>query len=179
MMTAREPAEILGLSPRQIRRILAAYRRKGAVALAHGNRGRKPKHALNVSMKRRVPGLFQTIYKGCNHQHFTEPLVEGAETNLSRSSVRRILLFEAGLRSPRKRRAPKHRSELFASRHPDPETFAPCHSDPEQSGGRKLVMLRRCPEILRRLNLVGLLRVTLLNAVGRLYVNWHGELESY
>jgi transposase len=41
MMTAREAAEILGLSLRQIKRILAAYRREGAVALAHGNRGRK------------------------------------------------------------------------------------------------------------------------------------------
>jgi hypothetical protein len=141
MMTAREPAEILGLSLRQIKRILAAYRKEGAVALAHGNRVRKPKHALNVSMKRRVPGLFQTIYKGCNHQHFTEPLVEGEETSLSRSSVRRILLFEAGLKSPGKRRAPKHHSQFFASCHPDPETFALCHSDPEQSEGRKLVML--------------------------------------
>ena len=110
MMTAREAAEILGLSLRQIKRILAAYRREGAVALAHGNRGRKLKHALDVSMKRKVPGLFQTIYKGCNHQHFTELLVEKEEINLSRSSVRRILLVEAGLRSPRKRRAPKHRS---------------------------------------------------------------------
>lgn len=109
MMTTREAAEILGLSLRQIKRILAAYRKEGAVALAHGNRGRRPRHALDASMKKKVLGLFQTTYKGCNHQHFTELLMEREEINLSRSSVRRILL-EAGLRSPRKRRAPKHRS---------------------------------------------------------------------
>ncbi len=109
MMTAREAAEVLGLSLRHVRRILAAYRKEGAVALAHGNRGRKPGHALDAGMKKKVLGLFQTIYKGCNHQHFTELLVEREEINLSRSSVRRILL-EAGIRSPRKRRAPKHRS---------------------------------------------------------------------
>jgi len=108
-ITTREAGEVLGLSLRQVRRILAAYRREGAAALAHGNRGRKPRHTLDVRMKKRVLELFQTIYKGCNHQHFTELLVEREEITLSRSSVRRILL-EAGIRSLRKRRAPKHRS---------------------------------------------------------------------
>ncbi|PIU56610.1 MAG: integrase, partial [Chloroflexi bacterium CG07_land_8_20_14_0_80_45_17] len=42
VMTAREAAEVLGLSLRHIRRILAAYRKEGAQALAHGNWGRKP-----------------------------------------------------------------------------------------------------------------------------------------
>jgi len=109
MMTTREAAEILGLSLRQVKRMLGRYRREGAAALAHGNRGRKPRHTLDAGMKKRVVELFQTVYKGCNHQHFTELLVEREEINLSRSSVRRILL-EAGIRSPRKRRAPKHRS---------------------------------------------------------------------
>ncbi len=109
MMTAREAAEILALSLRQVRRILGRYRREGAAALAHGNRGRRPRHTLDAGVKKKVLELFQTIYKGCNHQHFTELLVERQEINLSRSSVRRILL-EAGIRSPRKRRAPKHRS---------------------------------------------------------------------
>ncbi|GAF80179.1 unnamed protein product, partial [marine sediment metagenome] len=37
----REAAEVLGLSLRHVKRILAAYRKEGAAALAHGNRGRK------------------------------------------------------------------------------------------------------------------------------------------
>ena len=41
-MIGREVAEVLGLSLRQVRRILAAYRKEGAAALAHANRGRKP-----------------------------------------------------------------------------------------------------------------------------------------
>ncbi|MHC1578721.1 MAG: helix-turn-helix domain-containing protein [Dehalococcoidia bacterium] len=36
-VTAREVAEVLGLSLRHMRRILAAYRKEGAEALAHGN----------------------------------------------------------------------------------------------------------------------------------------------
>ena len=37
-----QAAEIMGISERQLRRILAAYRREGAAALSHGNRGRRP-----------------------------------------------------------------------------------------------------------------------------------------
>lgn len=108
-LTGREAAELAGLSLRHLRRILAAYRKEGACALAHGNRGRKPRHALDESLKRQVAALAQSTYTGCNHQHFTELLAEREGITLSRSSVRRILLI-AGIRSPRKRRPPKHRS---------------------------------------------------------------------
>jgi Integrase core domain. len=108
-MIGREVAELLDLSLRHVRRILAAYRKEGAAALAHGNRGRKPHHALDATLGKRVLELAQTIYAGCNNQHFTELLAEREGIALSRSSVRRILL-KAGIKSPRKRRPPKHRS---------------------------------------------------------------------
>jgi hypothetical protein len=38
-MIGREVSEVLYLSLRHTRRLLAAYRKDGAVALAHGNRG--------------------------------------------------------------------------------------------------------------------------------------------
>jgi len=108
-MMGREAAEVLGLSLRHVRRILAAYRKEGAAALAHGNRGRKPHHALDNSLKKRILELAQATYAGCNNQHFTELLAEREGIALSRSSVRRILL-DAGIKSPRRRRPPKHRS---------------------------------------------------------------------
>jgi len=108
-MTSREAAEVLGLSPRQVRRILAAYRKEGAQALEHGNRGREPSNILDGSLKKRVVELAQSTYAGCNVQHFTELLSERENITLSRSSIRLILLG-AGIKSPRKRRAPKHRS---------------------------------------------------------------------
>lgn len=108
-MSGREAAEVLGLSLRHVRRLLAAYRKEGAAALAHGNRGRRPHHSLEAGIKGWVVELARSTYAGCNNQHFTELLAEREGIGLSRSSVRRILL-EAGLKSPRKRRAPKHRS---------------------------------------------------------------------
>ncbi|MCK4417627.1 MAG: hypothetical protein KAV99_05625 [Candidatus Latescibacteria bacterium] len=108
-MISREAAELLDLSLRHMRRILAVYRKEGAAALAHGNRGRKPHNALDIGLKEQVLELAQSTYAGCNNQHFTELLAEREGIALSRSSVRRILL-KAGIRSPRKRRPPKHRS---------------------------------------------------------------------
>jgi transposase len=105
----REGAEVLGLSLRQFRRLMAAYREEGVVGLMHGNRGRRPANALGEMIRERVTRLALTRYTGVNQQHFTELLDEREGIHLSRSSVRNIL-HEAGIRSPRKRRAPKHRS---------------------------------------------------------------------
>ncbi len=41
-VTVREASGVLSLSLRHVRRLLAAYRRESAQALAHGNRGRRP-----------------------------------------------------------------------------------------------------------------------------------------
>ena len=108
-MRGREASEVSGLSLRHVRRLLAAYRKEGAQALAHGNRGRKPHNALDKGLRMKVTELAELTYAGCNNQHLTELLAEREGIALSRSSVRRILLG-AGIRSPRKRRAPKHRS---------------------------------------------------------------------
>src|SRR5260221_14440434 len=42
-----EAAASLGLSVRQVRRVLAAYQREGAATLAHGNRGSRPAPAAS------------------------------------------------------------------------------------------------------------------------------------
>jgi transposase len=108
-VTAGEAAEVLGLSLRHVRRILAVYRKEGARALAHGNRGREPHNALDDGLKRRVLELAQSTYAGCNTQHQTSLLTEREGIAVSRSSARLIPL-QAGLRRPRKKRPPKHRS---------------------------------------------------------------------
>lgn len=107
-LRAEEAARLLGLSVRQIRRLLAAYRKEGAWALAHGNRGRKPVHALEEATVRRVVELAEGKYRGVNQQQLSEYLAEEEDLALSRSSIRRILLG-AGVKTSRRRRPPKHR----------------------------------------------------------------------
>lgn len=104
-----QAAELLGVSERHGWRLLAAYRKEGAAALAHGNRGRQPRNAIPESTRQHVVTLARTVYAGLNHTHFTDLLAEREGLTLARSTVRGILLG-AGIRSPRPRRAPRHRS---------------------------------------------------------------------
>ncbi|MBF6607067.1 MAG: ISNCY family transposase [Chloroflexi bacterium] len=106
---AEEAAALLARSPRQVRRLRAAFLRDGPKALAHGNRGRRPAHALNPGIAARVLALASGVYAGCNDQHLSELLAEHDGILLHRSSVRRILRG-AGRQSPQRRRPPKHRA---------------------------------------------------------------------
>ena len=109
VMTGKQAAVVMNISLRHARRLLAAYRKEGIAAVAHGNRGRTPHNAIEEEIRQKVLELAGTKYLGFNHQQFTEKLVESEGITLARSSVRNILL-KAGIRSPRKRRPPKHRS---------------------------------------------------------------------
>jgi transposase len=105
----QQAAVLMQISLRHTKRLLAGYRKEGATALAHGNRGRLPFNAIDVVIREQVVELAKSKYAGFNQQHFHEKLDEKEGIPLSRSTVRRILL-EEGITSPRKRRAPKHRS---------------------------------------------------------------------
>ena len=103
-----QAAEIMGVSERHTKRLLAAYRKDGAAALAHGNRGRRPHNAVPEDAAAAVVRLASNGYAGANHSHFTELLREREGIDMSRPTVRRIL-NRAGLGSPRSRRSPQHR----------------------------------------------------------------------
>jgi transposase len=108
-LTVDKAATLLELTPRHVWRILTAYRKEDASAIAHGNRGHKPVNTITEDLRQQVVVLARDKYCGFNQQHFTEKLADKEGINLSRSTVRRILLTR-GIRSPQKRRAPKHRS---------------------------------------------------------------------
>ena len=98
----------MGVSTRHTRRILAAYRKEGAAALAHGHRGRRASNAISEATKTAVLHLARTRYAGVNHTHMSELLSEHEGIDITRSTLRRLLV-NAGENSPRGRRPPKHR----------------------------------------------------------------------
>ncbi len=107
-LRVQEAARVLGVSERHGWRLLAAYRKEGAAALAHGNRGCKPEHAIPEAVQAQVRELAQGRYREVNHCHLTELLAEREGIIVSRSTVRRILVA-VGVKSPRRRRPPQHR----------------------------------------------------------------------
>ena len=96
------------VSTRHTRRILAAYGEEGAAALAHGNRGRRAPNAISEATKTAVLHLARTRYSGTNHTHMSELLSEREGIDITRSTLRRLLV-SAGESSPRGKRPPKHR----------------------------------------------------------------------
>ena len=107
-MTTEQAAILMGLSARHTRRILAAYREKGAAAIAHGNRGRSPANVTPSTLAIEAVRLARTRYAGVNHTHLSELLREREGIDIGRDTLRRILT-NAGVNSPRRRRPPKHR----------------------------------------------------------------------
>src|SRR5512136_2996212 len=92
----RQAAMLMELSLRHAKRLLAGYRREGASALAHGNRGKSPYNQIDPGIAEQVVDLARVKYRGFNQQHFSEKLAEKEEIALSRSTVRRMLL-KAGI----------------------------------------------------------------------------------
>lgn len=107
-LSVREASVLLGLGERHTWRILAAYRKDGAAALAHGNRGRPAPNAVRAEVRAAVVQLATTRYVGLNHSHLAEVLEEREGIVCGRSTVRSILV-QAGVQSPRQRRPPRHR----------------------------------------------------------------------
>jgi transposase len=108
-LSIKQAGVLLEISLRHAKRLLAGYRKEGAGALAHGNRGRPPVNMIDMAVRAQVVELARSKYQGFNQQHFTEKLGEQEGIPLSRSTIRRILLSH-GIASPQKRRAPRHLS---------------------------------------------------------------------
>ena len=85
-------AELMGVTSRHTRRILAAYRERGAAALAHGHRGRRPVNATPEALVVDVAHLARTRYAGVNHTHLAELLAEREGIHIGRTTLRRVLL---------------------------------------------------------------------------------------
>jgi transposase len=108
-MTGVAAAEVLRVSERQVRRLLRTYREKGAVGLAHGNRGKASKRRMDEQTRERIVGLIDKDYRDYNTLHLQEELEEEHGIVVSYSALRRLRQV-ANLPSPRTRRVTPHRS---------------------------------------------------------------------
>jgi transposase len=116
-LTGQEAAEVLGLSLRHTRRLIAAYRQEGAAVLAHGNRGKRSHRRTPETVEEKIVALARGQYHDYNNCHFSEELEEQHGLLVSSSTVRRIRQRH-GLPGPRKRRVPRHRRRR--ERYPQP-----------------------------------------------------------
>ena len=98
----------LGVTRRQIDRLIAAYREKGKIAFVHGNRGRKPATTKPDKVRQDVVDLYRTKYYDANFVHYTELLERNEGIKLSVSCVSSFLEAE-NILSPCATKAKKKR----------------------------------------------------------------------
>ena len=96
----------LGISRRQIDRLIIKYKEKGKAGFVHGNRSRKPVNAINHSISEDIILLYNNKYQGFNFRHFNEYLQEEENIKVSYDFVYKTLT-KAGVLSPKARRKTK------------------------------------------------------------------------
>ena len=101
-------AMTLGITRRQVNRLIRRYLEAGKVAFVHGNRGRKPSTTIPQDIRKTIVDLYRTKYYDANFTHFTEILAREENIAVSESAVRSILEAEYIL-SPRVTKAKKKR----------------------------------------------------------------------
>ena len=98
----------LGISRRQIDRLVIKYKEKGKSGFVHGNRGHIPTKALDKSISEDIILLYRTKYQDFNFNHFKEYLEEEENINVSYDFIYKHLT-KAGILSPRARKKTKRK----------------------------------------------------------------------
>ncbi len=101
----RQAAEQLGLSVRQVKRLVRAFKRRGAKALISKQRGQRGHHQLPGSVKARALELLRHAYADFGPTLAHEKLTEAHHLTLGLETVRQLMIHE-GLWKPRRARRP-------------------------------------------------------------------------
>ena len=102
-LTQREAAFRLELSVRQVKRLTARYRERGAAGLVSGRRGKRSNNAIDPALRRSALDLVRERYPDFGPTFACEKLVEAHGFKLSAETLRGWMI-EDGLWRPKARR---------------------------------------------------------------------------
>jgi transposase len=92
-----QAAKELGVSARQVKRLLRGLREKGDKAVIHGQRGRESKRKTPQAVRERIVRILsQEVYRGFGPTLASEYLAEKHDIRIGRETLRKMML-EAGL----------------------------------------------------------------------------------
>lgn len=90
----RHAAKQLGISVRQVKRLLQAYRRDGTKSLVSKKRGQPSNHQLNPHTKQEALEWLRSRYADFGPTLAHEKLIEDHQLDLGRESVRQLMMAE-------------------------------------------------------------------------------------
>lgn len=96
----------LGISRRQIDRLIIVYKEKGKSGFVHGNRSKKPANSLDMSISEDIILLYKNKYQDWNFNHFKEFLEKDENIDVSYDFIYKTLTKE-GILSPKARKKTK------------------------------------------------------------------------
>lgn len=96
----------LGISRRQIDRLIIKYKEKGKAGFVHGNRTRKPINAFDNSISENIILLYKNKYYDFNFNHFKKFLDKEENIKVSYDFIYKTLTKE-GILSPKARKKTK------------------------------------------------------------------------
>jgi transposase len=99
-------SEKLGISRRQIDRLIIIYKEKGKAGFVHGNRTHKPCNAFDNSISENIILLYKNKYYDFNFNHFKKFLEKEENIKVSYNYVYKVLIKE-GILSPKARKKTK------------------------------------------------------------------------
>ena len=102
-LTQVRAGELLGLSVRQVKRLAAAFRRRGDRGLVSGKRGKPSNNRLDGSVVARIEAALRERYPDFGATFAAEKLSQHEGLSVSKETVRRIQTL-LGLHIPRERR---------------------------------------------------------------------------
>ena len=102
----QEASEFLSLSDRQIRRIVKRVKIEGESGVTHRSRGRLGNRSIKASFKKRVLGLYRSLYQGFGPTLASEKLLERDGVKVNDETLRLWLIKEAlwQVKSPKGRK---------------------------------------------------------------------------
>ena len=105
--TVKQVAMALNLTERRIKQLKKEMKLKGAGVVIHGNRGKKPAHAISNELSEKIIYLKKTYdYEVSNFTHFNELLEEREGIKISYSALHNALT-NAKIKSPKKHKKSK------------------------------------------------------------------------
>ena len=107
-LTQKVAAEMLGLSTRQVKRLLRAYKAQGAEGLVSKRRGQPSNNHLDDELVQQVIDMIYERYRDFGPTLAHEKLVKVHGLQLSRESVRQIMIADGLWKSRRAKRASVH-----------------------------------------------------------------------
>jgi len=108
-ITKAQAATMLGISPRQVKRLKSKVREEGAEAVIHHLKGKQSNHHIEQTIKEKAINVIKENYADFKPTFATEKLEENHHLQISPETTRRWMTTE-GLWKPRKQKKITYRS---------------------------------------------------------------------